>query len=168
MNSSSPARPVLDAEAAAFLLRPGVSLAAATCDESNVPRIGRCVGCRVSKDRSSVTVLIASQQYQAFFEALRATRAIAVVCSLPSTHRTIQLKGSEAVIEPLARGDVDIVASFVDSFVIELASLGYPEDLARAYHWCDPAELRAVRFMPAAAFEQTPGPGAGAPLARSA
>ena len=168
MNSPSAAQPVLDAEAAAFLLRPGVSIAAATRDESNVPRIGRCVGCRVSEDRSSITLLLASQQYQAFSDALRATRAIAVVVSLPSTHRTMQLKGSDAVIEPLAPGDAGIVASYVDSFVRELASLGYSEDLARAYHWCDAAELRAVRFMPAEAFEQTPGPGAGAPLARPA
>jgi hypothetical protein len=168
MGSPTPSPPVLDAEAAAFLLRPGVSITAATRDERNVPRIGRCLGCRVSEDRSTVTVLVPSSQYQPFFDALRATRAIAVVCSLPSTHRTMQLKGSGAVIEPPARGDAEIVASYIDSFVIELAALGYSDDLVRAYHWCDPAELRAVHFMPAEAFEQTPGPGAGAPLARPA
>jgi hypothetical protein len=168
MTSPSSARPLLDAQTAAFLLRPGVSITAATRDERNVPRIGRCLGCRVSPDLSSVTVLIASRQYRAFFDALRATRAIAVVCSLPSTHRTMQLKGNEAVIEPLAPGDAEIVARYIDSFVIELTALGYAEDLVRAYHWCDPAELYAARFMPAAAFEQTPGPGAGAPLARAA
>ena len=122
----------------------------------------------MSEDRSTVTVLVPSSQYQPFFDALRATRAMAVVCSLPSTHRKMQLKGSEAIIEAPAPGDTEIVARYIERFVTELTTLGYAEDMVRAYHWCDPAELRAVRFMPAEAFEQTPGPGAGAPLARAA
>src|SRR5688500_14941564 len=112
MTSPIPARPLLDAEAAAFLLRPGVSITAATRDERSVPRIGRCLGCRVSEDRRTVTVLVPSSQYQPFFDALRATRAMAVVCSLPSTHRTMQLKGSEAIIEAPAPGDTEIVARY--------------------------------------------------------
>ena len=159
---------LLDEGAAAFLHRPGISITAAARDARNVPRIGRCLGCRVTPDRAKVTVFIASGQYQAFFEAVAASRAIAVVFSLPSTHRTLQLKGSDATIEPLAAGDADVVASHIDNFVDELRSLGYPSEVVRAYHWCDGAELRAVTFTPAAAFEQTPGPGAGAPLARPA
>ena len=159
---------LLDEGAAAFLHRPGVSITAASRDERNVPRIGRCLGCRVTPDRAQVTVFVAGTQYHAFLDALRASRVIAVVFSLPSTHRTLQLKGSDAEIEPLAPGDADIVVRHVDRFVDELGALGYSPDVVRAYHWCDAAELRAVRFTPTAAFEQTPGPGAGAPLGRAA
>ena len=159
---------LLDEGAAAFLHRPGVSITAASRDERNVPRIGRCLGCRVSADGVNVTLFIASAQYQAFFDALAASRAIAVVFSLPSTHRTLQLKGADATVGPLAPGDPEIVSAHVDSFVDELRALGYPSEVVRAYHWCDPGELRAVTFAPTAAFEQTPGPGAGAPLARHA
>jgi hypothetical protein len=159
---------LLDGEAAAFLHRPGVSITAASRDARNVPCIGRCLGCRVAADRTRVTVFVAASQYAAFFDALATSRAVAVVFSLPSTHRALQLKGSDAAAEPLAPGDAELVARHVESFVEELAALGYPPEVVRAAHWCDPAELRAVAFTPAAAFEQTPGPGAGAPLARPA
>jgi len=159
---------LLDEGAAAFLHRPGVSITAASRDHRNVPRIGRCLGCRVTPDRASVTVFIASVQYQSFFDALAASRAIAVVFSLPSTHRTLQLKGVDASVGPLLPGDSEIISLHVDHFVDELAALGYPRETVRAYHWCEPEELRAVSFTPSAAFEQTPGPGAGAPLRRPA
>jgi hypothetical protein len=159
---------LLDERAAAFLHRPGVSITAASRDERNVPRIGRCLGCRVTADRGRVTVFVASSQYAAFFDALRASQAIAVVFSLPSTHRTLQLKGSDAAIEPLAPGDAEIVERHVESFVDELAALGYSSEVVRACHWCEAAEVRAVSFTPTAAFEQTPGPDAGAPLPRPA
>jgi hypothetical protein len=159
---------LLDEEAAAFLHRPGVSITAASRDARNVPRIGRCLGCRVTADRGRVTVFVASAQYAAFFDAIAASRAIAVVFSLPSTHRTLQLKGADAAVEPLASGDAEIFTRHVGDFVEELAALGYSREVVDAAHWCEAAEVRAVSFTPTAAFEQTPGPGAGAPLLRPA
>jgi len=159
---------LLDEGAAAFLHRPGISITAASPDERNVSRIGRCLGCRVSADREKVTVFIPSAQYKRFFDALAASRAIAVVFSYPSTHQTLQLKGVDAAVGPLTAGDADIVARHVDNFVEELGSLGYPRDVVRTSQWSETAELRAVTFTPSAAFEQTPGPGAGAPLRRPA
>jgi hypothetical protein len=168
MTAPSSAPPLIDPDSAAFLHRPGISITAASRDDRNVPRIGRCLGCRVSADREQVTVLIASQQYQAFFDALAASRAIAVVFSYPSTHQTLQLKGTDAAVGPLAPGDAEIVERHVEDFVNELGALGYNRDMVRTAHWCDVGELRAVTFTPSAAFEQTPGPGAGAPLRRPA
>jgi hypothetical protein len=163
-----PSGALFDEAAAAFLHRPGVSITAASRDERNVPRIGRCLGCRVTADRRRVTVLVASSQYAPFFHAIAASRAIAVVFSLPSTHRTLQLKGVDAVVEPLARDDAGLIARHVEDFVDELGKLGYSREVVRAYHWCEVPEVRAVAFTPTAAFEQTPGPGAGAPLPRPA
>jgi hypothetical protein len=168
MSATSSEGALLDAGAAAFLCRAGISITAAASDAGNVARIGRCLGCRVAADRTRVTVFIASSQYQAFFEALGAAGRIAVVFSYPGTHQTMQLKGGDAQVGPLAPGDRETVARHVDNFVDELGRLGYPRDVVRAYHWSDPDELRAVTFTPTAAFEQTPGPGAGAPLRRSA
>jgi hypothetical protein len=159
---------LLDEGAAAFLYRPGISITAASRDDRNVPRIGRCLGCRITADRNQVTVLIASAQYRVFFQALAASRTIAVVYSLPSTHRTLQLKGVDGAAGPLAPGDAELAARHVESFVEELGALGYNRDMVRTAHWCDVGELQAVTFTPSAAFEQTPGPGAGAPLRRAA
>jgi hypothetical protein len=167
MPSKLPEGALLDEAAAAFLYRPGISITAASRDAKDVSRIGRALGCRVSRDRANVTVFIPSLQYRAFFDALAASRTIAVVFSLPSTHRTMQLKGRDPAVGLLAHGDAEIVARHIDDFVDELGRLGYSRDMVRAYHWCDPEEIRAITFTPSAAFEQTPGPGAGAPLART-
>ena len=165
---SATAGALLDEAAAAFLHRAGISITAASRDGGNVPRIGRCLGCRVSADRRKVTVFFAASQYKAFSDALAASKAVAVVFSLPSTHRALQLKGFDATVEPLAPGDVEIFTRHVAAFVEELAALGYSREVVDACHWSEAAEVRAVSFTPTAAFEQTPGPGAGAPLLRPA
>lgn len=167
MSSFAQQGSLLDDAAAAFLLRPGIAITAASRDERNVPRIARCLGCRVSADRRKVTVVFAASQYKAFSDALAASKAIAVVFSLPSTHRALQLKGHDATVDSLASGDVELFSRHVDAFVEELASLGYAREVIRASHACAAAEVRAVTFTPTAAFEQTPGPDAGAPLQRS-
>ena len=159
---------LLDEGAAAFLHRSGISITAASRDSRNVSRIGRCLGCRVTADRRRVTVFIPSEQYGAFFGALSESRAIAVVFSYPTTHQTLQLKGIDATVGPITAGDAEIVARHVENFVEELGALGYPRDVVRTSQWSEVGELRAVTFTPTAAFEQTPGPGAGAPLRRPA
>lgn len=158
------ARPLLDAEHAAFVLLPGISMTAASRRTGNRPELARVLGCRLSADRSRVTVLLPAAQFPALVAAVRSSRVIAVVFSQPSTHRTIQLKGIDATIEPLADGDVAIAANWVDGFAAELTAMGYDETLVRAFVWSDPAELVAASFTPCAAFQQTPGPRAGMPL----
>ena len=159
---------LLDEAAAAFLHLPGIAITAASRDERNIPRIARCLGCRVGADRGKVTVFFAASQYPAFSDALAASKAIAAVFSLPSTHRALQLKGFDATVESLAAGDVELFIRHVDAFVEELGSLGYSREVIRASHACEAAEVRAVSFTPTAAFDQTPGPDAGAPLQRPA
>ena len=159
------ARPILDAEHAAFVLLPGISMTAASRAGANLPELGRVHGCRVAADRTRVTVLLPGDQYPGLVAAIRATRAIAVVYSLPKTHRTIQLKGTDAAVEPLAPGDAELAAQATESFAAGLGALGYNETMVRAAVWYEPAALVAIGFTPCAAFQQTPGPQAGAPLA---
>ncbi len=166
MNDQVAAAPVLDAEHAAFIVQPGISVSVASRRAGNLPELGRALGCRVAPDRSRVTVLLPGEQLPELVEALRESRAIAVVFSQPSTHRTIQLKGVDAALEPVAPGDAALSAKWCDGFVAALAPYGIGEELVRAFLWSDPAALLAVSFTPCAAFQQTPGPGAGAPLGR--
>lgn len=166
MNDKVAAVPVLDAEHAAFVVQPGISMSVASRRAGNLPALGRALGCRVAPDRTRVTVLLPGEQLPALVAALRESRAIAVVFSQPSTHRTIQLKGVDAVLEPPAAGDAALSARWADSFVAALAPYGIGEEPVRAFLWSEPAALVAASFTPCAAFQQTPGPGAGAPLAR--
>lgn len=166
MIAARAAPPLLDAEHAALVLLPGISITAASCGAGNRPVLGRALGCRVAPDRSCVAVLIPADQNPVLVDALRDSRAIAVVFSQLSTHRTIQLKGVDAAIEAASADDHESALRWTQGFVAELAAMGYAESMAAAFLWCDPQELVAVSFTPCAAFQQTPGPGAGAPLAR--
>lgn len=157
---SSSGKSVLDAEQAAFV-QGGVSILAAGRDAGNLPRLARAFGCRVSEDRRTVTVLLARYQSAGLLAAMRANRAIAVAYTLPSTHRSLQLKGDDATIGPIMPGDVEYARAYAESFVAELVSLGYTEALCRAFLWLDPGELVGVSFTPSVAFDQTPGPRAG-------
>ena len=157
--------PLLDAEHAGFVVQPGISMTVASTGAGKLPQLGRALGCRVAPGGARVTVILPGDQLPALVAALRASRAIAVVFSQPSTHRTIQLKGQDAVLEPLAPEDDALCATWAEGFVAALAPYGIDEPLVRAFLWCEPAARVAVSFTPCAAFQQTPGPRAGAPLA---
>ena len=111
-------------------------------------------------------MFVASLQCDILLQDIGATGAVAVVFSQPSTHRTIQLKGTDAIVEPLEAGDRDIMARQASAFAADIALLGYPFAIAHALLASEPSELVAISFTPSAAFIQTPGPRAGAPLQR--
>jgi len=165
MSSAPGDEPLLDEDHAAFI-QSGVSILAASRDAANAPKLARAIGCRVSPDRRRVTVFVAAFQAAALIESLRATGAIAVGFNLPSTHRAFQLKGTDATVGSLDRGDLEIAVRYVEAFVADIALLGYSEPIGRALLAFDPAELLAISFTPSAAFVQTPGPRAGARVGR--
>lgn len=165
MSLADAATPLLDAEHAAFIVRPGISMTVSSRAAGNLPELGRALGCRVSADRARVTVLLPGDQLPALVAALRASRAVAVVFSEPATHRTIQLKGTDASVGPTAPGDAELSARWADGLVGALGAYGVAEPLVRAFLWSEAGAMLAVGFTPCAAFQQTPGPRAGAPLA---
>lgn len=158
---------MIDRDNAAFI-QGGVSIIAASVGAGNDPRIARAVGCRVSRDRRRLTVLLSTLQSAELLEAIRASRAIAVVFTQPSTHRTLQLKGHDAEVGPATRADGALVRKYTAAFVAELGGLGYREEFVRSLLSCAPQDIVQAGFTISAAFVQTPGPRAGAPLRFSA
>ncbi|MCX7893895.1 MAG: hypothetical protein N2544_16195 [Burkholderiales bacterium] len=158
------ARPVLDAEHAAFV-QGGVTVSVASRDAALHSSVSRAVGCRVSPDRRQVTVFLAGMGAQRLLRDIATTRTIAVCFSQPSTHRTIQVKGSDAEITRVEPGDLEIIGRQLVGKLGELVPLGYSEELVRSVFHADPADVVAVTFTPDAAFAQTPGPNAGRRLA---
>lgn len=165
MNMSSDVVPPLLDPARADFLTHHVSILAGSCSAGGVPSVVRAYGCRVAPDRRSVTVFLAVAQAAAVLEDLRAGRAIAVVFSRPTTHGTLQLKGTRAQIAPLAPGDRELMRAYGRSFGEEVGAVGFPEPFQRAIMAGTEEDAVAVSFTPTAAFEQTPGPAAGQPLA---
>ena len=164
---------MIDVQLAAFMTG-GVSIIAASRGPDNAPTIARAAGCRLSADRARVTVLLARSQAGALVE--NAERLVArlrasgftntAVVSQPSSHRTIQLKGNDARVCPATPGDETLVARYADAFAAELCPMGYAEQMARALVWAPEGDFAALTFSPSAAFDQTPGPRAGAALKR--
>jgi hypothetical protein len=144
----------------------GVSAHLASRGAANVPSVARALGCRIAPDRNRVTIFLSAAQAPDLIRDLRTSRTAAAVFSRPSTHQTIQIKGDEVTVDGLADGDLARIAAYADALVRDLQALGYTEAFGRALVDFDPADLVAVAFTPKAAFRQTPGPNAGAPLER--
>jgi hypothetical protein len=163
MDSPATTPPILDEQNAAFIQGP-VSIVATSRDEARVPSVARMLGCRISADRRTVTVLLAESQAAMLLADLRCGAPIAVVFSRPSTHQSIQLKAPRAEIANAGPEDRALKERYATGFIAEVVAVGDLKAPMHAYVWCDLEELVAVSFVPTAAFNQTPGPGAGAAL----
>lgn len=155
---------LLDEDNAAFV-QSGVSIVAASRGADLVPSIGRASGCSVSADRRAVSVYLSHSQALELVEDVRTCGRIAVVFSRPSTHRTLQLKAEDARVRPVRPEEVRVVERHVEAFACEIEPLGHSRGQARVLLLCAEDDLVAIDFVPNAAFEQTPGPKAGTPLA---
>jgi hypothetical protein len=155
---------VLDAEHVMFLSGGAISSAVAARNAANQPSLTKALAVRVRDDQRVVEIFVDAERSVILLQDLRAGSPIAIVCSEPMSHRTIQVKGPRAEIEPLAPGDAQFVSERVDAVVGHIAPMGYPVDGLRAYFAFTPSALTKIVFTATAAFLQTPGPGAGAPL----
>ncbi len=161
--STKPATPLLSEAQAQFIVRQ-VSILVGSCDARCQPSVVRAYGCRVSADRHTVTVFLAVAQSRRVLQDLNAGGAIAVVFSRPSTHETLQIKGTTAQIVPLEKGDRKQMQAYGRSFSEEIANLGCGERFSTAIMSGIAEEAVGVIFTPTAAFDQTPGPHAGSRL----
>jgi hypothetical protein len=148
-------------EANFALLRTGYMVTVASRDAAHVPSVTRALGCRVSPDRRRVTVFLLASQSATLLRDLRATRVVAAVFSQPSTHRTIQLKGSDATLGAIEPGDVELIDANAAAALSDLILGGFPESFGRTMFAYDAPDVVAVGFTPSTAFVQTPGPQAG-------
>ncbi|MGE5338810.1 MAG: hypothetical protein ACM3PU_13355 [Gemmatimonadota bacterium] len=154
----------LDERHAEFILRPHTSVAVASRAANNVPSLFKAAACRVSPDRRRVTLYVDQQLAASVLRDLRAGSPVAAVFTEPGTHRSIQLKGERADIGSATPADREYARERIESVVVHLTALRYPEAGVRCYFHFVPEQLIAVSFTPTAAFEQTPGPGAGTRL----
>lgn len=165
MNSPTDPRPetLLDAGLAEFMQR-GISVVVGARDRHNAPTVARATGCRVSADLRRVTIFISATQAEQVLRCIRDNGEIAVVFSEPSTHRTVQLKGKDAVVGGLEDGDLLLIAAYRDGFAREVCQFGFDELLIQTMLFYPSADIVSLNFTPSEAYSQTPGPHAGEPL----
>ena len=145
----------------AALLEGLVAVHVATRDASFVPDEVMAAAARPSADGRSLTVYLPVATSETSLANLRDNGAIAVVLSQPLTHRTVQLKGRVETIGPAhdeERAEVERLAAAFDA---EVEVIGLPPAVVRRRtRW----PCHAVTFVVSEAYEQTPGPHAGAPI----
>ena len=154
---------MIDRDVIAFLDGRRVAVSIASRSEHCIPSVTRALGFRISADASEFAIFVPRQAERVLAD-LRTTAQAAVVFTEPSTHKSVQVKGSDARITPLEEGDWPVISAYADELVAEICPLGYAEPLIRKMVESTPQQVVAARFAPTAAFGQTPGPRAGAAL----
>lgn len=158
------ANPMLDRDNAAFI-QTGVSISLAACGQDRLPSMSWGLGCKIIDSGRQVGVFVKPSQSAELLENIRRTRRVANVFSLPSSNRTLQLKGCDARIVPFDVADLPVIIAHMADFLGEVLPLGMHEGLVRTLFACAADDLVMVVYSPTAAFSQTPGPKAGEPLA---
>ncbi len=120
---------LLDEDHAAFI-QGGVSVIVATRNAELVADAVRGCGCRVSKDRRQRHGTPRSRPDGLVIADIESNGMIAVVFSQPSTHRTIQLKGTDARVVRISPGDRALAARHLAAWVADLCSVGYQPEFA--------------------------------------
>lgn len=163
MASTTLNQPVFGASQAEFFSGP-VSINVASRNSHNEASIARAYGCTVSADYSEITVFVSIPESTLLLKNLRAGGSIAVVFSRPLTHQTIQLKGLSARVSSTTEVDRQLITDYAAKLAAEIRALGYDNQFAQGLVRPSTDNAAAIVFRPVAAFEQTPGLGAGAPL----
>jgi hypothetical protein len=149
----------------AFLQR-GLSLYLGGTDARGWPQVARAFAIRPLPD-AQLLLLIPAEPAAALLGAVEATGQVALVLCQPSTHFTVQIKGRDAVVEPVQAGQWPELERNRAAFGQEIHPYGFDAEFTDAWFSVvgnDPGALRIVRFTPSGAWNQTPGPGAGAPM----
>lgn len=157
---------ILEDPALACFVSGQMSMHVAACDARGLPTLVRGVGYRVAPEQPGrLRVLMPQPQAEPVLRALAGNGRIAVVLSEPVSHRTVQLKGTDARVETPEPADVALLAPYTEAMVAHLKAFDTPEPFVRALLACSAGELAVASFTPAEVFGQTPGPQAGARLA---
>jgi hypothetical protein len=155
----------IDDELKAFL-ESGPSVIVGTRDVGLAPEITRAWGPRVSEDRRSVSVCVPLATSAKTLDNLADNGRIALACALPTTVKSVQLKGTCIETSEPDATDLAAVEEHREVFAARNERIGVPRHMVETL-WRRELEtspvLVKIRFVPEQAFDQTPGPDAGSP-----
>ncbi len=137
----------------------------ATRDARLSPDATRAMGARVEKDGAELTVFLPSATSAEARANLSDNGRIAVCFSRAADHRSVQVKGRALEVREAGARERGAVERYLAALAEAWGFVGVPARATlRLAHW----PCHAVRLRVEGLFVQTPGPGAGAPLAEGA
>jgi len=139
-------------------LEPRMSITVGTVSSEKMPACCRAIAIKADDALASFTVYVPVATSQETIANVASTRRIAVVCSRPLNHSTIQIKGSVREVRLASEAEHAFVSERLAAFADELGDFGFPRrNVASLAHW--PAF--AIEIAAEELYEQTPGPNAG-------
>lgn len=143
----------------------GVSLRVGSCSPQGEPAIGRGLAAECLPD-GRVRVLVEGQACVEVLQGVRETGRISVVMGLPSTQRSLHVKGSDGVVDRAeTAADHALLQERLSAFARQVAPFGFArEDLVANWYDVRAGDLWQVAFALDGAWDQSPGPGAGQPV----
>jgi len=152
---------MIDGTLAAFL-QEGVGIHIGTRNEALQPNGARAIAVRVEPDGEHFVVYVARVAAARILPDLESNGQAAVGFGRPVDDRACQVKGVFVGARDATEDERAAVLAQWDGFLGSLEKIGIPRPATRTWvTW--PAV--AIRLRANALFDQTPGPGAGAPLA---
>jgi hypothetical protein len=151
-------------EQARWMMLGAPTITLASRNQALRPSLGQAVSCRFDEQRTQLTLLLCEGRNGQVLADVRAGAPLSVVFTHSPTTRSLPLKAPRAREVPLREGDRELVAAYVGSVSADWNQYGVPDTFVRTLLAREPGPLLALELSPRAAFDQTPGPHAGAPL----
>jgi hypothetical protein len=154
--------PPLPSEIVAFI-EDGVTLSIGTRDREGMPETVRGCGVVVLPGAARLRIYVPVDNGALTLANLREDARIAITMCRPITHQTIQVKGRAAAIRDADPSERPVVEAYREAYQRTLSLIGLPPRISsRLAIW--PAA--AVEVELSEVYGQTPGPDAGARMAR--
>jgi hypothetical protein len=122
---------------------------------------------RFPKDRKSISLCAPLATSRKTLDNLANNGQMTVCCSLPTSYKTVQLKGRGIQKADPSRADLASVERHREAFGRMNERIGFSRQRSETF-WRGELEsspaLVKLRFAPEQIFDQTPGPDAGSPL----
>ena len=150
------------------MVESGVSTIVSSCDVNRRPSIMRALASGIAPGGELITVYLSRRQSRQLLLDVTATGRIAVVFSEPFSHRTLQVKASNAQIRAAQAADEPLLKRYLLAMEQEVARVGFEARFTRAMLALDLDDVVAISLTPEEAFDQTPGPKAGTALTAAA
>jgi hypothetical protein len=152
---------MIDEELASFL-QEGIAVQLGTRNARLEPNGVRVVAVLVERDGTHVVAYVPDVAARGVLPDLESNGQAALVFARPPDERACQLKGTFAGARPATADEYAAVQGQWDRWLDRLSTIGYPRPTFECWaKW----PCIAIRVKVNAIFNQTPGPGAGAPLA---
>lgn len=121
---------MLNQEWAEFI-ESGVAITLSCCDSQLRSKGARCVGAVVGIDRKTVTFYIQKDSAMRILPILADTQKVAIVASLPTTYKTLQVKGRFVGHREADARDRVILERYRELFFTQTDQAGVPGNVMR-------------------------------------